>query len=256
MKNKHKQSATSKLARWLTLPIALAAFVPTASSQEQESNAGKVEALRGRIHDMRMSLLLGGDKVKSAEAEAIDFYGRKIETIDRGIDSIEVDLSEKRASYKIALEDVLGAQQGTGRDSSLSRAQNLRAEIVGLETDSATLVNKRSNLNKLIGAVQARGREREVLAGRLEAASGLDQDFSLTLGAVGLVAPDAIPANTDPLADEGFISDLVEANARAAQRVLFEADPVGYWQRFPLRPPHDALRRALVFPVPDLPGQR
>ena len=45
-----------------------------------------------------MSLLLGGDQVKKAEAEAVDFYGRRIELIDTRMDTVHSDLAEKRAN--------------------------------------------------------------------------------------------------------------------------------------------------------------
>ena len=222
----------------------------------EKTSSARVEALRSRIHDMRMSLLLGGDKVKSAEAEAIGFYGKKIETIDRGIDSMEVDLSEKRASYKISLEQTLKANEATARQASMKRAQGLRHEIGSLESDVGALQQKRGNLSKLIGAVQARGREREVLAGRLEASGGFDDDFNLNLGVVGLVPDLPTTTSVTPLEDDDFIRDLFQEDPRGASRILFETDPVGYWQRFPLAPPQRALKNAMAFPLPDLPGQR
>ena len=240
----------------LLLAPATAAQLTVAPQEEEESHAARVEALRSRIHDMRMSLLLGGEKVQSAETEAIGFYSSKVETIDRGIDSMEVDLSEKRASYKVALEQTLQSEGATSRDSSMKRAQTLRSEIGSIEGDVDALKERRTNLNKLIGAVQARGREREALAGKLELAGGFEDEMNLNLGTVGLVPPDPVAPRTTPLEDDGFVADMMREDPRAASRILFESDPEGYWKRFPLQPPSGALQRALRFPLPDLPGQR
>ena len=50
--------------------------------------------------------------------------------------------------------------------------------------------------------------------------------------------------------------DLLALDPVASRRLLFDSDPVAYWQRFPLRPPRVMLSQVLKFPPSDLPGQR
>lgn len=240
----------------LSAPLVLALVAQPSSAQETDATSSRAEELRGRIHDMRMDLLLGGDKVQAAESEAVGFYNKKIQTVEQGLDSIEVDLSEKRASYGVALDQSLDAATPAGREAAMRRAQALRGELARLEADAARLRAKRGNLGKLIGAVQARGRERQVLAGRLEASGGFDDEMWLSLGMVGLAPETVPPPDVSPLADGGLVADLMRRDPRAASRLLFEQDPDGFWKRFPLTPPVGALHQALTFPLPDLPGRR
>lgn len=227
-----------------------------AQEQEIAEQSPQVEALRDRIHEMRMNLILGGDSVRTAESEAVEFYGNRIDLIDRRRDTIEADRSEKRATYDLTLERVLASEDGEGRTVAMSQAQTLRLELEGLERETRDLDAKRSSLNGLIMGVEARGREREKLRARLEAGDSIDDVGGLSLGSVGL-APDIDfePAST-PFDDELLIQDLLARDANAARRLIFETDPEGYWRRFPLKPPAEVLREAFAFPVPDLPGGR
>jgi hypothetical protein len=226
------------------------------SQQAVPSQAMVVEDLRGRIHGMRMNLLLGGPQVKSAEAEAIDFYNQKINFVEERIDSVQIDASEKRAAYDVALERAVSAGDKATRESSLQKAQDLRAEIAALDRESRDLIDTRGNLSNLIGAVQARGEERTKLASRLETSISFDEGFGLSLGGVGLAPEVEVQPTGSPFEDEQLLSDLMERDPRGARKVLYELDPERYWQRFPLRPPSQVIRSALSFPLADLPGDR
>lgn len=238
--------------------VLLLALLPPqdAAPAEPDSDAVQIEDLKSRIHGMRTSLLFGGEKVREAESEAIDFYATKIESIEQGLDSISVGLSEKRASYEISLEQALGQTDPEQRAMSVRRAQTLRAEISGLEREAEELKAKRASLSSLIGAVQARGRERELHASRLEASGTFDEEFGLSLGAVGLAPDVPLVADVSPFDDPQLLEDMIARDPAGARRVLFDMDPERYWERFPLRPPAAALREALAFPLPDLPGRR
>ena len=81
-------------------------------------------------------------------------------------------------------------------------------------------------------------------------------DLGLPLASVGL-APDLPPAPPQsPLANEALVADLLAVDPRGGRQVLFEMDPSGYWEVFPLRPPSDAVVAAFGFPLPDLEGSR
>ena len=201
-----------------------------------------------------MSLLFGGDKVKSAEREAIDFYNQRIEAVNKSLDSIHTDLAEKRASYDVALEQTLTSKEGIA--AAMERAQSLRAELAALERESTDLTSTSSNLTKLVQTVQTRQRERETLSARVDASVGMDLGTSFTLGSVGLAPDVQIRPGVSPFDDARLVQDLIERDPVAASRVLFAADPERYFRLFPLTPPAGTLRKALAFPLPDLPGKR
>ena len=236
----------------------LAVLAPQAPAQDdsQETSATRVEDLRARIHDMRMSLLLGGEKVQQAESEAIGFYGEKISVIEERLDVIQSELSEKRATYDVSLDRALSADDAEARASAMKRAQTMRSEVSALEYEASELHKKRSNLDGLVGAVEGRGRERNALAAQLETSSQFEAEFGLTIGGVGLAPPVEVQPIGSPLDDDRLVEDLLARDPVGARRLLFEADPEGYWARFPLQPPAAPVREALVFPLPDLPGRR
>ena len=238
-------------------PMAEPAVVPASAPAPAPGArpSASVEDLRARVHVMRMNLLFGGDKVKSAEREAIDFYNQRIEAVNRGIDSVHTDLAERRASYGVALDQALSGREGTAE--AMEKAQVLRGEVAALERESAELSSTSGNLAKLVQAVQTRQRERETLATRMDASVGVDLGTTFTLGSVGL-APDVqvVRPGVSPFDDTKLVQDLIQRDPLAASRVLFGADPERYFRLFPLTPPSEALRKALDFPLPDLPGKR
>jgi len=222
----------------------------------QEPPSVQVEDLRGRIRDMRMSLLLGGDKVREAESEAVDFYSSRMEKIDERLDAVASDLAEKRATYEVTLDRALAASDPADRDAAMQKAQALSQEVASLEREAEGLEGKRRNVDKLVRAVEDRGRQREDLALRLETSSSIDSELGMSLGGVGLAPAVEVQPTGSPLDDDRLVQDLLARDPVAARRLLFEGDPAGYWRRFPLRPPADVLQLALEFPMPDLPGKR
>ena len=229
--------------------------VPAGAAEPPAGDETRAEALKNRIHDMRMNLLLGGDRVRQAEAEAVDFYELKSGQIDQQIDVLRSDLSVKRASYNVALERALNAPEASARQAAMKDATVLRREIDSIEADSSELGKRRKNLSSLIDVVNKRGRERETLAAKIETSSGLEDLSALPFAGIGL-APVVEPEPVQPALDDALVADLMKRDPRRARQVLFEADPNAYWQRFPLQPPTDVLREAFTFPLPDLPGSR
>jgi hypothetical protein len=220
------------------------------------TDAARVETLRERVHGMRTNLLLGGERVRQAETDAAQFYRGKIELVEQRLDSIAAELAERRAGYRLALDRALDVSGEEPRRTALREASEQRAKLRDLESEETELDERRGRLAKLVGSVEARGRERERLAARLETSTDYEEALALPLGGIGL-APEVstVPA-ASPLDDQGLIEDLLALDPVGARRVLFESDPAAYWRRFPLRPPLETLARVLEFPPPDLPGQR
>jgi hypothetical protein len=214
----------------------------------------RVEDLRARIHEMRTNLLLGGEKVRQAESDAAQFYRGKVEVIEQRLDSIAAELAERRASYQVALEHALAP--GDGRAAALREASEQRGHIQVLEAEEAELSQRSARVSKLVGAVEARGRERERLATKVESSVDETSALAFPMSAIGLAPEAGITRASSPLEDETLVADLLALDPRAGRKLLFETDPTGYWKRFPLRPPLEVLRRAIPFPPADLPGQR
>lgn len=229
--------------------------VPAAPQAEGGLSSG-AEALRQRIHQMRMDLLTGGDLVREAEDQAIGFYREKAEFVERRLDTLGSDLSERRATYDVVLERALSSEATEARLRALEEAQPLRREISVLEEERDGLSGKRENLSKLIASVSSRERERQRLIEMVESTEEVPDALGMAWTGIGL-APPPVPIEAgSPLEDDSLLTDLLARDPRAARALLFDADPVGYWDRFPLTPPAADLRNALVFPLPDLPDRR
>src|SRR5262245_51455549 len=219
---------------------------PKGPDTGRESNSARVEALRARIHGMRMDLILGGDKVKQAESDAAQFYKSRVELYDQRLDSVAGELTELKANYQSTLERTLSSS-GDTRPAALHEAAEQRSRIQALQAEESELGERRDHVEKMIGAVEARGRERERLATKLEGYTEYGEAFAMQIGGIGL-APDVDAASTSsPLDDDGLIQDLLALDPASARRVIFENDPLDYWRRFPLRPPEPVLRKALKF---------
>ncbi len=219
-------------------------------------DSSKVEALHGRIHQMRMNLLLGGDRVRQAESDATQFYRSKVELIEKRMDSVAAELAELRANYEVSLEEALRGGAAEKRKSTLSEAAEQRGKIQTLEAEAADLTGRRSRLEKLVEAVESRTRQRERLATQIESGPGFDEGLAFPLGNIGLAPEIEVLSASSPLDDQGLIADLIARDPVEAHRLLYASDPAGYWELFSLQPPADALRQALQFPLADLPGQR
>jgi len=240
-----------------TFALWLLILAPVASAQEaSEQAAPSAEALRQRIHSMRMNLLTGGEKVQTAEAEAAEFFRGKEARIEDRLDTVLVELSEKRASYEVSLDTALATENPASRESAMKRALAQRSSIVALEAEADQLQRKRSDVSHLASAIESRNRERSALTARLDTGGDLDGMLDVPLGMVGLAPAVSEPSSASPYEDEGLLQDLLVRDPRAARALLYDTDPVRYWQRFPLNPPGEALREALAFPLADLPGRR
>lgn len=216
------------------------------------SEAATAEGLRQKIRDMRMNLLLGGDQVRRAEEEAVDFYMGKTRSVENRMDDVATELVELRASYDVVLDRALES----GSEEALREAQPLRSRITVLENEESGLVERRSRLSELVAAVEDRDRDRRRLVDQIESASALPDSFGAPMMGIGLAPPPVAVEATVPLEDDALLRDLLARDPRKAKSLYFSNDPVRYWERFPLQPPQPELRRAMRFPLPDPVGRR
>jgi hypothetical protein len=223
----------------------------------RDERALDAEALKNRIHEMRMNLLLGGDQVRRAEAEAVDFYSQKGELVDQRLDGLLADLSEKRASYEVLLDRALSTPDPAKRSQTLAEAAVMRRELDELEASEADLDKRRQRIGEIVATIESRERERQKLATEIETSADYESGLlGLPYAGIGLAPAVPEPKIESPLGEDSLVRDLLERDPRGARRLLFESDPAGYWQRFPLQPPADVLKRAIPFPAADLPGKR
>ncbi|MEM9381343.1 MAG: hypothetical protein AAGB93_15425 [Planctomycetota bacterium] len=220
-----------------------------------DTTPASAEDLRVRIREMRMNLLLGGEQVRKAEAEAVEFYEGKSQTLDRRLDDVAAELTEVRATYEVTLDRAL-SNGGVGGGDALKEAQPLRARISNLESEEDDLQRRKARVNEMVQGVASRDRERQRLADQVESASVRPEDLGMPLSSIGLAPPPIATEASAPFDDDALLGDLLERDPRSARRLLFQTDPTRYWERFPLRPPTRELSQAIRFPLPDPPGQR
>lgn len=252
-------SAILILTPSLVLPVqeGAPAIVPAADTPAAPAVETTAEDLRARIRDMRMNLLLGGDQVRQAEEQAVDFYSSKARSVDNRIDDVATELVELQANYDVVLERALANRGTAAGQEALREAAPLRRRIGDLELEADSLNAKRERLSGLVDAVEARDRERRKLVDQLESASVDGDDFGMPMMSIGLAPNVAAPSEAAaPLADSALFDDLMNRDPRGARALLYSEDPQAYWQRFPLSPPSNVLRDAIRLPLPDPVGRR
>jgi hypothetical protein len=210
--------------------------------------------LRGRVRDMRKTVLGGGPSVAKAEREALVFYRKKVQQNLRDGDDLRTTIDAKEAEYQVALDSTLRAGSSEQRNQAASRAAGLRAEIAGINVDLAELEAQRKNLDNAVIAIERRMKRRKKIIEHFDAGEQVD-----TLPFLGedVIGPDEEGANAaDPFADDEFLRDLMKRDPARAREILIDLDPTRYWTLFPLTPPESLLRQAITFPAADLPGKR
>ncbi len=228
---------------------------PAPSGATPPKAAKSAESLREQIHDMRRTILMGGDNVRTSEKEALQFLQRKVASVDKRLDFIQADLVQKRTAYELALTRAGEASSTRAQNAALSEAAALKNELQELEAENAELAGRRKSLLGEQSRIDGRRRDRESLASKMDS-HGLDSDYIPFLsGEVGLGPEQPEPANP-LLSDPGLREDFLRRFPVRGRQLLFEADPVDYWKRWPLVPPADLIAASLSFPAPDLPGRR
>jgi len=210
--------------------------------------------LRGRVRDMRKTVLGGGPGVAKAEREALVFYRRKIQQNLRDGDELRTTRDAKEAEYQVALDSTLRAGGSDQRNQAASRAAGLRAEIAGITGEIAELEGQRKNLDNAVIAIERRMKRRKKIIEHFDSGEQIDTLPFLGEDVLGPDEEGGIVA--DPFADDEFLRDLMERDPARAREILIDLDPARYWKLFPLTPPETLLRQAVPFPAADLPGKR
>lgn len=226
---------------------------PAAESDEDNALLNS-SRLRSKVRGMRKQVLGGGPAVVKSEKEALKFYRGKIQDVARHADDMRTERDGKNAEYEIALETTLKSDNAAERAEAARKAQRLRTEIAQLDSDIAGMEKRGESLGRGVASIQRRIQKRETLINSFDRTNEVD-DFPMLADDV-LGDDDEVGAGGDPFADEAFIKDLLRRDPQAARRLLHDADPQKYFERFPLKPDSRSLKKALPFPPADLPSER
>jgi len=226
----------------------------TAKETKDDSSLLTSTRLRGNVRDMRKQVLGGGPAVVNSEKEALRFYRGKIQEVARRADDLRTQRDSKDAEYRVALDTTLTSEDASERAEAAREAQRLKSEIRGLDAEIADMEKRGEALGRGVENIQRRISKRERLVSQFERNDLVDDMPYLADDVLGDDVESGGAAN--PFSDEGFIEDLLQRDPEAARRLLFEADPKAYFERFPLKPITKSLKRALPYPPADLPGAR
>jgi prefoldin subunit 5 len=260
--------------RTLTILLGLLIWAGTAPAQEApaeqveptESVAAKEPAkdestlltatkLRERVRQMRRLVLGGGPAVEKSEKEALRFYRRKIDELARRADELRTERDLKQAEYDLALDATLNANSESERQDAAKQAKRLGDEMRGIDLEIAGLERQGDALGRGVASIQRRIERRKQLMARFEQPDFYEELPYLSDELIDFEEESA-DDGVDPFLDPGFLEDLLQRDPERARELLFLYNPKLYWERFPLTPPRGALKEALRFPAPDLPGKR
>jgi hypothetical protein len=224
-----------------------------AEEADEEGTLMKAVELRGRVREMRRSVIGGGPAVEKAEKEAMGFYRRMISRNASRVDELRTQRDAKDAEYRLALDATLEANDKATSDAAARRAASLRKEIGDLDAEIEELVRQRDQLGAAVASIQRRMDRRRRIMEHFDAGEEIE-----TLPFLGedVLGPDEEGlGGDDPFANSAFLEDLMRRDPARARLMLFQRDPVRYWKLFPLTRPEGTLRKAIPFPPPDLPGK-
>ncbi|MHC4849218.1 MAG: hypothetical protein ACYTEG_12285 [Planctomycetota bacterium] len=210
--------------------------------------------LRGKVRNMRKQVLGGGPAVVKSEKEALKFYRGKIQEMASRSDDLRTQRDSKDAEYRVALDTTLKSEDPGERGEAAREAQRLKAEIRGLDNEIAAMEKRGESIGRGVESIQRRISKRERLVSQFERNDIVDDMPYFADDVLG--DDEGAGASGNPFADEDFINDMLKQDPEAARRLLFDADPVAYFDRFPLKPITRSLKKALPFPPADLPGSR
>lgn len=231
-----------------------AGTAPADEAPKDDSSLLTSTRLRGNVREMRKQVLGGGPAVVKSEKEALRFYRNKIQEMARRADDLRTQRDSKDAEYRVALDTTLKGEDPGERADAAREAQRLKSEIRSLDAEIADMEKRGEALGRGVESIQRRISKRERLVSQFERSDLVDD--------MPYIADDVLGDDVDggeaatPFSDEGFIQDLLQRDPEAARRLLFEADPKAYFERFPLKPITKSLKRALPYPPADLPGAR
>lgn len=221
--------------------------------EETSSSAISSTALRNKVRNMRKQVLGGGVAVMKSEKAALKFYRGKIQEMARRADDLRTQRDSKDAEYRVALDTTLKSEDPGERADAARTARRLKQEIRELDAEIFEIEKRGESLGRGVAGIQRRIDKRKRVLSQFDRATLIDDLPYLDDEVLG---DDEGDDGIDPFSDEDFVNDLLASDPEAARRLLFEADPIAYFKRFPLKPSGRALKRALAFPPADLPGQR
>ena len=231
---------------------------PPAESGEadkgDESSLLTSNRLRGKVREMRKQVLGGGPAVVNSEKQALKFYRGKIQEMAHRADDLRTQRDSKDAEYRVALDTTLKSEDPGERGEAAREAQRLKSEIRGLDSEIAAMEKRGEALGRGVEGIQRRISKRERLVSQFERNDIVDDMPYFADDVLG--DDEGAGASGNPFADESFIADMLKQDPEAARRLLFDADPAAYFERFPLKPITRSLKKALPFPPADLPGSR
>ena len=224
------------------------------AAEGEDNSALTSTRLRGKVRNMRRQVLGGGPAVVKSEKEALKFYRGKIQEMARRTDDLRTQRDSKDAEYQVALDTTLQSDDPTERAEAAREAQQLKSQIRGHDAEIAGMEKRGEALGRGVEGIQRRISKRQRLISQFERNDIVDDMPYLADDVLG--DDDDAGAAGNPFSDEGFIDDMLKRDPEAARRLLFDADPVAYFERFPLKPMTRSLKKALPFPPADLPGAR
>jgi len=228
-------------------PVTVRAEAATGGEEGEEDDGGllKVVELKGKVREMRRSIVGGGPAVEQAEREALSFYRRKLQQTASRIDDVRTQRDAKDAEYRLALDSTLEAE-GRDADSAARRAARLRGDIGDLDAEVLELTRQRDRLGHAVVAIQDRIDRRKRVIAHFETSETVEtMPF---LGETVLGPDDDVQGGADPFENEELFADLMRRDPDRARRILFERDPERYWRLFPLSPPESVLRKSFPYP--------
>lgn len=228
----------------------------TRSGAEPETTSSALSSteLRNKVRGMRKQVLGGGKAVANSEKAALKFYRGKIQEMARRADDLRTQRDSKDAEYRVALDTTLKSDDPGERADAARTARRLKQSIRGLDGEIAEIEKRGESLGRGVAGIQRRIDKRKRVLSTFDQ-EGMVEDLPYLDDEV--LGDDEEGADgVNPFSDEEFVNDLLASDPEGARRILFEADPVAYFERFPLTPSRRALKKALAFPPADLPGQR
>jgi hypothetical protein len=222
-------------------------------TEEVSSTAISSTELRDKVRGMRKQVLGGGAAVMNSEKAALKFYRGKIQEMARRADDLRTQRDSKDAEYRVALDTTLKSKDPAERADAARTARRLKQEMRGLDAEITEIEKRGESLGRGVAGIQRRIDKRKNVLSQFDREDMVDDLPYLDDEVLG---DDEGGEGIDPFSDEGFVNDLLASDPEAARRLLFEADPIAYFKRFPLKPSGRALKKALAFPPADLPGQR
>jgi hypothetical protein len=222
-------------------------------TEETASSAISSTELRNKVRGMRKQVLGGGTAVLNSEKAALKFYRGKIQDMARHADDLRTQRDSKDAEYRVALDTTLKSEDAGERADAARTARRLKQEIRGLDSEIAAIEKRGESLGRGVAGIQRRIDKRKRVLSQFDREDLVDDLPYLDDEVLG---DDEGGDGVDPFSDEDFVNDLLESDPEGARRLLFEADPIAYFKRFPIKPSGRALKKALAFPPADLPGQR